>query len=160
MNQVDPPNRHSPEALPVGTSIRQALPSDADAIHVLMRPFVMRRLLLSRTEAEIIELTRHGFVAVASGNNQAVQIVGFSAIKVYSTKLAELQCLAVHPHFQGSGVGRALVEHCVERAKALKVMEILAISSSEAFLKNCGFDYALPDQKKALFCNLRSRSHD
>ena len=74
-NQVDPPNRHSPEALPVGTSIRQALPSDADAIHVLMRPFVMRRLLLSRTEAEIIELTRHGFMAVASGNNQAVRLL-------------------------------------------------------------------------------------
>jgi amino-acid N-acetyltransferase len=139
--------------------IRQALPSDADAIHVLMRPYVMQRLLLSRTEAEIIELTRHGFVAISKSENDQERVVGFSAIEIYSTKLAELQCLAVHTRFQGSGVGKALVQHCVQRAKDLNVMEILAISSSEDFLKNCGFDYALPDQKKALFCQLRPRIH-
>ena len=73
--------------------IRQALPSDAEAIHALMRPYVMQRLLLSRTEAEIIELTRHGFVAVREENGEEVQLLGFSAIEIYSPKLAELQCL-------------------------------------------------------------------
>lgn len=120
----------------------------------------MQRLLLSRTEAEIIELTRHGFVANFSPETGPGKIVGFSAIEIYSTKIAELQCLAVHSQFQGSGVGRNLVEHCVQRAKDLRVMELLAISSSEDFLKSCGFDYSLPDQKKALFCQLRPRIHD
>ena len=120
----------------------------------------MQRLLLSRTQAEIIELTRHGFVAIFQGSKNLEEVVGFSAIEIYSTKLAELQCLAVHPRFQGSGVGKSLVQHCVQRARDLNVMEILAISSSEVFLKNCGFDYALPDQKKALFCQLKPRIHD
>lgn len=125
-----------------------------------MRPYVMQRLLLSRTEAEIIELTRHGFVAVREENDEEVQLIGFSAIEIYSPKLAELQCLAVHAQYQGSGVGRALVGHCVQRARDLNVMEVMAISSSENFLKGCGFDYALPDQKKALFCQLRPRNHE
>ena len=36
-------------------------------------------------------------------------------------------------------------------------MEVMAISSSEKFLQDLGFDYSLPDQKRALFCQLRSR---
>ncbi len=146
--------------LPDGILIRQALPSDAAAIHALMRPYVMQRLLLSRTEAETIELTRHGFVAVRMEDDQEAQLVGFSAVEIYSPKLAELQCLAVHSQYQGSGVGRALVGHCVGRARDLNIMEVMAISSSENFLKSCGFDYALPDQKKALFCQLRPRNHE
>lgn len=135
------------------TTIRQALASDAAAIHAILRPYVAQRLLLDRTEAELIEMTRHGFVAVTDTD----RCVGFCAVEVYSAKLAELQCLAVHADFQGAGVGRDLVKACVARAKDLNVMEILAISSSEEFLHACGFDYALPDQKKALFCQLRPR---
>ena len=142
--------------IPENVSIRQALPSDAAPIHALMRPYVAQHLLLDRTEAEVIELTRHGFVAIASEEGRE-KCVGFSAIEVYSPKLAELQCLAVHAKYQRDGVGRALVQACVDRARDLNVMEVLAISSSEDFLHGCGFDYSLPDQKKALFCQLRPR---
>ncbi|TWU57585.1 Amino-acid acetyltransferase [Rubripirellula reticaptiva] len=143
--------------MPSEISVRQATPADAETIHALMRPYVMQRLLLARTEAEVIELTRHGFVAIRMEDQREVQLVGFSAIEIYSPKLAELQCLAVHHQYQGSGVGRSLVRHCVERAKSLNVMEVMAISSSEKFLQGCGFDFSLPDQKKALFCQLRPR---
>lgn len=117
----------------------------------------MQRLLLARTEAEIIELTRHGFAAERIEPEATPALVGFSAIEVFSTKLAELVCLAVRADYQNTGIGRQLVKLCIDRARDLNVMELLAISSSEAFLKSCGFDYALPDQKKALFCQLRPR---
>ncbi len=152
--------------LPSGIRIRQASPADALAIHALMRPYVMQHLLLARTEAEVIELTRHGFVAVrvedieSDEDEEEAELVGFSAVEIYSPKLAELQCLAVHHRYQGTGVGRSLVRHCVERAKSLNVMEVMAISSSEKFLQGCGFDFSLPDQKKALFCQLRPRPKD
>ena len=80
----------------------------------------MQRLLLPRSEAEIIELTRHGFVALIAQEGKDDQLVGFSAVEIYGPKLAELQCLAVHPQAQGSGVGRVLVDHCVARARELK----------------------------------------
>lgn len=193
----DPPPKASasptPIELPAGTVIRQALPSDTAAIHALLRPYVAQRLLLSRTEAELIELTRHGFVAeyikpsagdaelsdpapdpvsmntaavsmntaagtdTAAGGSGIPKCVGFSAVEIYSPKLAELQSLAVHHEFRRTGIGRLLVRACVDRARSLGVMEVLAISSSEDFLKSCGFDYSLPDQKKALFCQLRPR---
>ena len=135
--------------------LRQALPSDVTAIHALLRPFVMQRLLLSRTHAELIELSRHGFVAMVDG-----RCVGFCAVEVYSPKLAELQCLAVHADFQRGGVGKRLVDWCVQRARDLGVMEIMAISSSDRFLENCGFGYSLPDQKRALFQQLRPRPYE
>ena len=138
-------------------ALRQALPSDAAAIHALLRPFVSQRLLLERSEPEVIELTRHGFVAVTADEDLPERCVGFSAVEVYSQKLAELQCLAVHPDYQRTGVGRQLVEMCIERAKGLGVMEVLAISSSDRFLESCGFDYSLPDQKRALFFQIRPR---
>ena len=138
-------------------ALRQALPSDAAGIHALLRPFVGQRLLLERSEAEVIELTRHGFVAVTADEDEPERCVGFSAVEVYSQKLAELQCLAVHSRYQKSGIGRQLIELCVERARELGVMEILAISSSDQFLESCGFDYSLPDQKRALFFQLRPR---
>ena len=144
-------------SMPPGVVIRDARPEDADAIHALMRPYVMQRKLLARTAAEIRELTRHGFVAVVPGADGAERLIGFSAVEIYSLKLAELQCLAVHPEYRHVGVGRRLVRECVGRAEAVGVMEVLAISSSEDFLKSCGFDYVLPDQKKALFCQLRQR---
>ena len=141
--------------LPDGVSIRQATPADAASIHALLRPYVARHLLLERTEAEVIELTRHGFVAVADG-----ACVGFTAIEIYSAKLAELQCLAVRQDYQGGGIGKLLVQKCLTRARDLGVMEVLAISSSEHFLNSCGFVFSLPDQKKALFYQLRPRHPD
>ena len=150
--------------LPSGIVVRQALPSDAEAIHSLLRPYVAQRLLLGRTEAELIELTRHGFVACHQTSDEESSAppicLGFAAVEIYSPKLAELQSLAVHHDYRRSGVGRHLVSHCLDRARDLGVMEVLAISSSEAFLQSCGFDFSLPDQKKALFCQLRPRHPD
>jgi amino-acid N-acetyltransferase len=33
----------------------------------------------------------------------------------------------------------------------------MAISASDNFLRNLGFDYSLPDQKRALFYQLKTR---
>jgi amino-acid N-acetyltransferase len=93
-----------------------------------------------------------GFVVLYQG-----MVVGFSSVEIYSKKLSEIQCLAVHQDHQGKGLGGALVARCVELARQKGVMEVMAISSSDSFLINQGFDYSLPNQKKALFIQLRSR---
>lgn len=148
-------NRVAASALNDTITYRQATPEDADAIHAILRPYVANHKLFARTEAEVIELTRHGFIAEVGG-----RAVGFAAVEVYSRKLAEVQSLAVSADYQGRGIGQELVGRCVQRAKELGVVEVMAISSSEDFLKRCGFDYALPDQKRALFYQLQPRSLD
>ncbi len=139
-------------SLPVGYSIRPAVESDLNSVFELLRPFVEQRKVLRRTRAEISGLMTTGFVAEFEG-----RIIGFAAVEIYSKKLSEIQCLTVNGEHQGRGIGGALVRCCVELARSRGVMEVMAISASEKFLQNLGFDYSLPDQKRALFCQLRSR---
>jgi amino-acid N-acetyltransferase len=136
----------------VGYTIRSAEPEDLPGVQSLLRPFVEQRLILRRTKAELQVLLATGFVVLWEQ-----QIVGFASIEVYSRKLAEIQCLAVSEPHQGKGLGASLVRRCVDLAREMRVMEVLVISSSDQFLINHGFNYALPNQKKALFLQLRSR---
>ena len=102
-------------------------------------------------------LIANGFVAEIITANGKAEIVGFSAVEIYSRKLSEVQSLAVSDGFQGHGIGSALVRACVERAREKGVLEVMAISASDNFLRNLGFDYSLPDQKRALFYQLKTR---
>lgn len=133
-------------------TIRAATDDDLSAVMALLRIFVEQRKLLRRTRAETAALLSTGFVAELNG-----EMVGFASVEIYSKKLAEIQCLAVKDEHQGHGLGSNLVRHCLELARQRGVMEVMAISSSEKFLQNLGFDYSLPDQKRALFYQLRTR---
>ena len=131
---------------PGPAEIRPATERDVVELVRLIEPFVAQRKLLPRTEDEQRNLLPHGFVA-ASGE----KVVGFAALEVYSKKIAEILCLAVDASYQGRGIGKRLVQCCVDRARQQQVREVLVITSTEGFLMSCGFDYALPEQRKALF---------
>ena len=133
-------------------AIRPAEITDAEAIEGLVEPYVQQRVLLRRSIEELRDLTRNGFIAEREG-----RIVGFAAVDIYSKKLAELQCLAVAQDSRGLRIGRLLVQACIDCARQHQVLELMAITAAEEFFRDCGFDYALPDQKKALFINTRPR---
>lgn len=137
--------------------IRRAHFDDLAAIQALLKPFVEQRKLLRRMQAEVLLLMSNGYVAEVVDENQNKKLVGFSAVEIYSRKLGEIQCLAVADGYQGNGIGSALVKACVERAREKGILEVMAISSSEGFLRQLGFDYSLPEQKRALFYQLHSR---
>ena len=128
--------------------IKPATQDDLSAVTQFLQPFMDAQNLLQRNSVELQLLLRHGFKAELK---QDCSIVGFCALEIYSKKLAEIQCLAVAESQQRKGIGRQLVEACVGRAKQEKVLELLAISSSEPMFKACGFDYSLPNQKRAFF---------
>jgi len=138
-------------------TIRQATESDLLAIQNLLQPYVVARKLLKRTKAELLTLIGNGFVAETHEADGKAKIVGFSAVEIYSRKLSEVQCLAVADGYQGHGIGSDLVRSCVERARDRGILEVMAISASDSFLRNLGFDYSLPDQKRALFFQLKTR---
>ena len=125
---------------------RSSRSEDVPAITEVLEPYVQAKLLLRRTEEELELLVTNGFVAVSEQ-----QIIGFAAVEIYSRKLAEVQCLAVAQGYQRRGVGRALLERCIQLARDKRVLELMAITASEDFLRDCGFDYSLPNQKRALF---------
>lgn len=136
--------------------IRRAHFDDLDPIQDLLQPFIEQRKLLRRMRSELILLMANGYVAEIFENGKS-KIVGFAAVEIYSRKLGEIQCLAVDDGYQGRGIGSDLVRACVDRARDKGILEVMAISASDAFLRKLGFDYSLPEQKRALFFQLHSR---
>ena len=130
--------------------IRPATPVDVEGIETLIAPFVDAKRVLPRTQGELTELVTNGFVAELNG-----QIVGFATLEIYSRKLAEIRSLCVQEGLQGRGIGRLLTRACVDLATHRNIYEVMVITSSEEFFRNCGFDFTLPGEKKALFLQTR-----
>ena len=151
------PSAAAEEKPKVPYKIRRAHFDDLIPIQALLKPFIEQRKLLRRMQAELILLMANGFVAEVTDERGDPKLVGFSAVEIYSRKLGEIQCLAVAEGYQGYGIGSGLVKACVDRARDKGILEIMAISASEGFLRKLGFDYSLPEQKRALFCQLHSR---
>ena len=131
--------------------IRTAIADDLEPLTSFLVPFVEAGKLLPRTFDELRELLPTLFVAEQDG-----KIVGCAALEIYSWKLAEVRSLAVSPAMQGQGVGKRLVEACLDRARTANILEVMAITSSDGFFMSCGFDYTLPGEKRALFMQLRN----
>ena len=131
---------------PPHVHIRPATTADAVRLEQFIAPFVEANRLLPRTTEELAELVHDGFIAEMDS-----RIVGFAALEVYSSKLAEVRSLAVDPVCRRQGVGQRLVSACIDRARGMKILEVMAITSSEEFFRRCGFDFTLPGEKKALF---------
>lgn len=144
--------------------LRTGTQDDLAVVTQFLQPMMDQQLLLGRTSMELQLLLKHSFLAVALDESvgeapasklsielEAKDLIGFCALEIYSKKLAEIQCLAVSPTFRRQGVGKALVQACVGRARNEKVLELMAISNSEDMFRACGFDYSLPNQKRAFF---------
>jgi len=127
--------------------VRPARGGDIKALSALIAPFVEQRKLLPRTIDELALLLPNYFVAECSG-----RLVGCVALEVYSAKLAELRSLVVLPELQGRGVGKLLVQACIDRARDEEILEVMAITSAEEFFRSCGFDFTLPGERKRCFC--------
>ncbi len=132
-------------------TIRRAQIDDIPALSDLIEPFVDEGKLLPRTYAELEELLPGCFVA----ETETGEIVGCAALEIYSRKLAEVRSLAVAASMHGLGIGKKLVQACVELAREKEILEVMAITASDDFFKSCGFDFMLPQKKKALFIQTR-----
>ena len=133
-------------------SILVSKASEADLLELsdFIKPFVASGELLPRTFDELEDLLETSFVVRLDG-----AIVGCAALEIYSKKLCEIRSLAVDPRAQGLGIGKQLVAACVELALREGIYEIMAISIAEDFFKSCGFDFTLPNLKKAFFLQTR-----
>lgn len=131
-------------------TIRTTTSDDLERVDAFIEPFVVDGRILPRTIDELRELLDDAFLAELDG-----QVVGFAALEIYSSKLAEIRSLAVDDSQRGRGIGRALVDACLRRAEERNVFEVLVVTSEDTFFQRCGFDYTLPGEKRALFYQTR-----
>ncbi|MEM9414236.1 MAG: GNAT family N-acetyltransferase [Planctomycetota bacterium] len=66
-------------------------------------------------------------------------IVGVCGLSVVWANLAECASLAVDPEYRGHGIGRKLVEVCLQDARDLGIRKVMTLTYEQAFFERCGF---------------------
>ena len=99
--------------------IRKAKIAEAKTIQKLINSFAKEGKLLPRSLSEIYDNLRDFFVFEEDG-----RILGVCALHICWEDLAEIRSLAVQEDAGRKGVGRQLVEACLEEAKELGVKKV------------------------------------
>ena len=113
--------------------IRPARADDVDAMRMLIDGYAAQDLMLSRSPEFLLEHLGDYIVADDGG------FAGCCALAVLTPDLAEVRSLAVKPETSRRGVGKALVDGCVERARTLGLRRVFALTLVPAFFERCGF---------------------
>ena len=116
-------------------TVRDANIADAKAIHSLITYYAEFDRMLFRSMPDIYENLQTFKVAEEQG-----RVVGCCALQVIWSDLAELKSLAVDKDFAGRGIGKALVQVAIEKAGAMGVPKIFALTLEPAFFKKLGFE--------------------
>jgi GNAT superfamily N-acetyltransferase len=126
--------------------IRLAAPSEHAALEAVQRRASLnnpgdREAILANPDA--IELppeqiaAGHVFVAERDG-----AIAGFAAVVPRDTAEMDLDALFVEPHLWGQGIGRRLIEHCVDasRREQKTALHVIGNPHAAGFYRACGFE--------------------
>ena len=120
--------------------------ADISIMQNIIAPHVEEGIILYRSENEIANTIRSYTLAVLDE-----EVVGFAALHIYSTKLAEVRMLAVKKEFQKKGIGYKLVEKLLEEGKKLGLKRVLTLTYSESLFTKLGFKVIekqeIPDHK-------------
>ena len=124
----------------------KAVVGDAPEIHRLIQYwFEKTGDVLPRTEGEIYETIRD-FVVVrdaratnGSGGSSGQRLLAAGALHVEWRDLAEIKSLVVDPGTQGKGLGRIVVDACLDEAVAMGLKTVFALTTTPAFFERLGF---------------------
>jgi amino-acid N-acetyltransferase len=117
-------------------AIRKARIPDAKAIHQLLITYAQQELMLSRSLPDIYEKIRSFYVYEVSG-----EIVGTVSLQICWADLAEVRSLAVAEGQMKQGIGRQLVQSCLEEARGLGLKKVFALTYQPVFFEKMGFQY-------------------
>ena len=121
-------------------NLRKARIGDVPQIHTLVNSFATRGEMLGRSRSELYEGLRDFFVVEREG-----VIIGCSALHINWEDLAEVRSLAVVPEGQGKGMGKMLVNACIEEARSLGIARIYALTYRPGFFEGVGFSIVSKD---------------
>lgn len=114
--------------------IRRARIPDAKAIHKLLVDYAREGLMLPRSLSEIYEAIRDFYVYEDEG-----RVLGTVCLHICWEDLAEVRSLAVAADQSGRGIGRRLVEACIEEAREVGLKRVFALTYQEEFFGKLGF---------------------
>ena len=115
-------------------NLRKAKVSDAKLIFQILQQFAVEGILLPRSLNSIYENIRDFWVYEEDSH-----ILGIGSLHIYWEDLAEIKSLAVLKKYQHKGIGKKIVEKCIEEAKELGVKKVFALTYVPQFFEKMGF---------------------
>lgn len=116
-------------------TVRSATVHDVPAIQALVRPLALEGILLDKESVAYYEAIQE-FLVVEDGDGQ---LVGCGALHVMWESIAEIRTLAAAPAARGKGVGYALVQGLIAKARSLEVDSIFCLTFEVDFFTRQGF---------------------
>ena len=122
-------------AVATGITLRKAIIGDVGRIQALVNHYASKETMLGLSLSEIYDQIRD--FTVAEGPRRS--LIGVCALHVIWDDLAEIRSLAVDPKIRRRGVGRSLVERCLEEARGLQIPKVFALTYQAEFFGRIGF---------------------
>jgi len=114
--------------------IRKAKIQDIKEIQRLINYFAKKDLMLPRSLNELYENLRDFWVA-----KEERKIVGCAALHLSWNDLAEIKSVAVEKSKQGKGIGKELINACLDEAVRLGAGRVFVLTYKPRYFKKFGF---------------------
>ena len=114
--------------------IRKAQVKDIKEIQELINRFARQDIMLPRSLNELYENIRDFWVV-----EDNKKIIGCAALHISWDNLAELKSVAVAKNKQSKGIGRELVDACLDEARVLGAAKVFVLTFKPDYFKKFGF---------------------
>jgi amino-acid N-acetyltransferase len=114
--------------------IRKARIQDVKTIKDLVNRYAEKGEMLPRALGELYDSIRDFSVYEEDG-----KVIGVAALHIGWEGLGELRSVAVAPEHIGEGIGKKLVEACMEEAAQMGVKEVFVLTYVQEFFDKIGF---------------------
>src|SRR5947207_11062957 len=115
--------------------IRPAAVHDCPRISEIINAHAELGRMLFKSYAQLYEDLRDFAVYEKEG-----KVVGCTGLAIIWADLTEIRSLAVDDAYRGRGIGRRLVEWCVEDARRLEIRRIMSLTYEQTFFEKLGFE--------------------
>jgi len=120
--------------------------SNIEDMQKLILPEVENGVILERTEDEIATNIRSYMLAYKKD-----KLVGFNALHIHTSTLAEIRSLVVSQKERGQKIGQELIKKALEEASVLGIKRVLSLTYKQSFFECLGFveipKESLPEHK-------------
>lgn len=117
-------------------TVRPAHTGDVAGIRQMLQPYVDRGVMLGKETVQLFEDIQEFEVAVDPND----RVVGCGALHVMWQDLAEVRTVVVADDVRGQGVGHAILEELLAKAKNLRVRRVFCLTFETEFFGAHGFE--------------------
>jgi amino-acid N-acetyltransferase len=115
--------------------IRPATIHDVPRISEIINSHAELGRMLFKSYAQLYEDLRDFAVYDLDG-----RVVGCVAVAIIWSDLTEVRSLAVDDNYRGRGIGKALVNWCVEECRRMGIRRLMSLTYEQTFFEKLGFE--------------------